>query len=83
MFNYTPHPDILRKYDSIRRNAKRPWDDHFELACSITGSYTAYFQCGDFWKHYKGVNYYSVTKLKEVPVNGTLISSYYFIETKV
>ena len=82
MFKYTPHPDILRKYDNIQNNGKRPAHEHCRLAMGIC-SIQVYFQVGDFWKHYKGVNHYSETKLKMVPVNGALISSEYFMETKV
>jgi hypothetical protein len=83
MFKYTAHPDILHKYDSVRKNSKRPWDDHFFLAVSICGTSSAYFQVGDFWKHYKSMTFFSPTALKQVPVNGTLISVDYFTQTVV
>ena len=53
MIKYTAHPEVLRKFDSIAKNAQRPWDDHYIFAVSICGSKQAYFECGDFWKHYK------------------------------
>lgn len=83
MFKYTAHPNILHKYDSINRNSKKPWDDHFWLAISITGSTSDYFQCGHFWKHYSNIEFYSITQRKEIPLNGVLISVDYFIETKL
>lgn len=83
MFKYTPHPEVIRKYDSIRKNSKQPCNDQFILGCSIVGSTSGYFECGDFWKHYKGLQFYSTTQLREVPVNGVLISYKHFIETKV
>jgi hypothetical protein len=81
MIKYTAHPEILRKFDSIQRNAKRPWDDHFLFAVSICGSNQAYFACGDFWKHYKGLEFFSVEPRREVPVNGVLIPVDYFTKT--
>ena len=81
MIKYTAHPGVIRKYESIRKNSKRYWDDHFLFAVSICGSNQAYFACGDFWKHYKGLEFYSETKRKQVPVNGVLISVDYFTET--
>ena len=83
VIKYTAHPEVIRKFDSIQRNAKRPWDDHFQFAVSLCGSNQAYFACGDFWKHYKGVEFFSTTKRTEVPVNGVLISAEYFTETLV
>ena len=83
MFKYTAHPAILHKYDSIWRNSKRPWDDNFFLAVSICGSSDAYFACSGFWKNYKGLEFYSNTKRKQVPVNGVLIPVDYFTETVV
>ena len=83
MFKYTADPAILHKYDSIQRNAKRPWDDHFYLAVRICGSYDAYFVCGGFWKHYEGLEFYSNTKRSHVPVNGVLIPVKYFTEAVV
>lgn len=80
-YQYTAHPDILRKYASIDQNANRPWDDHFHFAVSICGSVEAYFGCGDFWKHYPGIKFFSAEKRKAVPVNGVLISVDYFTET--
>ena len=82
MIKYTAHPDIIRKYESIQCNAKRPWDDHFQFAVSLCGSNQAYFACGDFWKHYLALEFFSPTKLKEVPVNGVLISVDYFTFTE-
>ena len=83
MFKYTAHPDVLRKYDSISKNSKRPWDDHFFLAKSITKTSEAYFACGDFWRNYKNCQFFSKTKVKQVPVNGVLISVDWFTESKV
>ena len=81
MIKYTAHPEVLRKFDSIAKNAKRPWDDHYIFAVSICGSKQAYFECGDFWKHYNGIEFFSVEKRKEVPVNGIMIPVDYFTET--
>lgn len=83
MFKYTAHPDVLHKYNSISKNSKRPWDDHFFLAKSITGTSSAYFACGDFWRHYKNCQFFSKARVKEVPINGVLISVDWFTETKV
>lgn len=83
MFKYTAHPDVLHKYNSIDKNSKRPWDDHFFLAKGIAGSSAAYFACGDFWRHYKAMAFYSPEKVKQVPLNGVLISVDWFTETKV
>ena len=83
MIKYTAHPEVLRKLDSIQRNAKRPWDDRYIFAVRICGSKQAYFECGDFWKHYKGLEFFSVERLKEVPVNGVLIPVEYFGATAV
>jgi hypothetical protein len=83
MFKYTADPEVLRKYDSISRNAKRPWDDHFFLARSITKTADAYFACGNFWRNYKNCQFFSKTRVKEVPVNGVMISVDWFTETKV
>jgi len=82
MFKYTAHPEVIRKYKSIRQNSKKPWDDQFFFAVEICGSSKAYFACGDFWKHYKTMEFYSVEKRTEVPVNGVLIPVHYFTETK-
>ena len=81
MNKYTADPEILRKFDSIQRNAKKPWDDNYLFAVRICGSHQAYFACGDFWKHYRALEFFSVEKCKEVPVNGVLIPVDYFIET--
>ena len=81
MNKYTADPEILRKFNSIQRNAKKPWDDHYLFAVSICGSSQAYFECGDFWKHYKGLEFFSVEKCKEVPVNGIMVSVDYFTES--
>jgi hypothetical protein len=81
MIKYTAHPEVLRKYESVRNNSRQYWDDHFLFAVAICGSERAYFGCGDFWKHYTGLEFYSETKRKQVPVNGVLISVDYFTET--
>jgi len=83
MFKYTAHPDVLHKYSSIKKNSKRYWDDHFFYAVHITGSSSSYFACGDFWRHYKAVSFYSKKRLKAVPINGVLIDAQWFQETKV
>jgi|688.fasta_scaffold2826387_1 hypothetical protein len=83
MIKYTAHPEVIRKYESIRRNSKKPWDDHFQYATEICGSSRAYFACGDFWKHYFALDFFATVKRKEVPVNGVLISVDYFTETSV
>ena len=81
MIKYTAHPEILCQFDSIQRSAKRPWDDQYIFAVRICGSKQAYFECGDFWKHYNGIEFFSVEKRKEVPVNGIMIPVDYFTET--
>jgi len=81
MIKYTAHPEVLQKFDSIQRNAKKPWDDHYIFAVSICGSKQAYFECGDFWKHYRDIEFFSVEKRKQVPVNGIMVSVDYFTET--
>jgi hypothetical protein len=81
MFKYTAHPDVLRKYANIEKRAKRPWDDHYFLALSITGSASAYFACGDFWRHYNACEFYSPTKREKIPLNGVLVSVEWFTET--
>ena len=83
MFKYTAHPDVLRKYASIEKNSKRPWDDHFFLATSITKTAEAYFACGNFWRNYKNCQFFSKTRVKQVPLNGVLISAEWFNETMV
>jgi len=83
MIKYSAHPEVIRKYESIRRNSKKPWDDHFLFAVEICGSNRAYFECGDFWKHYFALDFLATVKRKEVPVNGILISVDYFKETIV
>lgn len=83
MFKYTAHPEILRKYTSIGKNASRPWDDHYHFAVSILGNPSAFFACGDFWRHYKAMEFYSQERRKEVPLNGVLIPVQFFQETKV
>lgn len=83
MFKYTAHPDVLHKYNSISKNSKRPWDDHYFLAKSITKTASAYFACGDFWRHYMNCQFFSKTRRKEVPINGVLISVDWFTETVV
>ena len=81
MIKYTAHPEILRKYERVRKTSRQYWNDHFQFAVEICGSSQAYFACGDFWKHYKGTKFYSVEPRREVPVNGVLISVDYFTET--
>ena len=81
MIKYTAHPEVIRKYKSIRKNSKKPWDDQFIYAVEICGSNQAYFACGDFWKHYKGMAFYSTEPRREVPVNGVLIPVDYFTKT--
>lgn len=83
MIKYSAHPEVIRKYESIRRNSKRPWDDHFLFAVEICGSNRAHFECGDFWKNYFALDFFATVKRKEVPVNGVLISVDYFKETMV
>jgi hypothetical protein len=83
MFKYTAHPDVLRKYASIEKNSKRPWDDHFFYAVHITGSSSAYFTCGNFWRHYRACEFYSKERIKYVPINGVLISVDWFTEEKL
>lgn len=83
MYKYTAHPEVLRKYASIQKNSKRPWDDHYFQAVGIVGTTAAYFACGDFWRHYKAYEFYSPVQRKEVPLNGVLISVDWFTETKV
>ena len=83
MIKYSAHPDVIRKYESIRRNSKQYWDDHFLLAVEICGSSRDYFACGDFWKNYFALDFFATVKRKEVPVNGVLISVDYFKETIV
>ena len=83
MIKYSAHPDVIRKYESIQHNAKRPCNDVFQYAVEICGSNQAYFACGDFWKHYTTMEFFSADKRKEVPVNGVLISVDYFQETIV
>jgi hypothetical protein len=82
MLKYTSHPDIIREYNAISKHSSKRWDDHYNFAVSICGSTRAYFDCGDFWRHYLAVEYYS-TKRNEVPVNGVLIPVHYFKETRV
>jgi hypothetical protein len=83
MYKYTAHPDVLHKYNSIKKNSKRPWDEHFHYALEITGSYQTYCDCGGFWDIYKAFEFYSKKRLKEVPLNGVLISVDWFTETEV
>lgn len=83
MFKYTAHPDVLRKYDSISKNSKRPWDDHYFQAVGMVGTAAAYFACGDFWRHYRNMEFYSPTRRKEIPLNGVLVSVDWFTEEKV
>lgn len=83
MYKYTACPDVLRKYASISKNAKRPWDEHYLLGTCIAGSAAAYFACGDFWRNYTGTCFYSNTRLKQVPVNGVLTDACWFLETEV
>lgn len=83
MYKYTAHPDILNKYDRINKNSKCPWEDHYFQALGIAGTPANYFACGDFWRHYKAMQFYSPVKRTHVPVNGVLISTEWFIETKV
>lgn len=83
MFKYTAHPDVLHKYDIITKNSKRPWDDHFYYAVSITKTAAAYFACGNFWRHYRNCEFYSPVRRKEIPINGVLISVDWFTETCV
>ena len=83
MIKYTAHPEVIRKYESIRQNSKKPWDDEFQYATEICGSSKAYFACGDFWKHYFALDFFATVKRKEVPVNGVLISVDFFQETMV
>lgn len=83
MYKYTAHPDVLHKYVSIKQNSKRAWDDHFYYAVHITGSTDTYFACGNFWRHYQGIQFYSKNRVKAVPINGVLISAEWFVETKV
>jgi hypothetical protein len=82
VFKYTAHPDVLKKYASIKKNSKRPWDDHFFFAKHITWSAAAYFSCGDFWRHYFACKFYSVNRRTHVPINGVLIPVEWFTETK-
>ena len=82
MFKYTAHPEILRKYASIQKNSKRPWDDHYYFAVSITGTSSAYFACGDFWRNYKALEFYSPTVRREVPLNSMLLPAMYFLDTE-
>jgi len=81
MYKYTANPEVLRKYDNIEKRSKRPWDDHYFLALSIVGSASAYFACGDFWRHYRAMDFYSHAKRKTVPLNGVLVSVEWFTET--
>lgn len=83
MFKYTANPEVLRKYDSIQQNAKRPWDDQYYLAVRIVKTAAAYFACGDFWRHYRATEFYSTERRKVVPLNGVLISVEWFTETRV
>lgn len=83
MYKYTAKPEVLKTYASITESARRPWDDHFYLALSIVGSSDAYFACGDFWRHYQACQFYSKERVRQVPINGVLISVDWFQETKV
>lgn len=80
MFKYTAHPDVLHRYEVISRNSVRPWDDHYHFAEHIVGGSAAYFSCGDFWRHYKAIEFYSQDRLVNVPINGILIPAKWFKE---
>lgn len=82
MFKYVASKEVLKKYDSILKNSKHPYDAHYFLAISIVGTSAAYFQCGNFWKNYKSIVVYSPKKLTKVPLNGILISTEWFEETQ-
>ena len=81
MYKYTANPEVLRKYDNIEKRSKCPWDDHYFLALDIVGTTSAYFACGDFWRHYHAMEFYSPVKRKTVPLNGVLVSVEWFTET--
>lgn len=83
MYKYTAHPEILRKFNSIEKNSKKPWDDRFFLAIEITGSSQNYFACGGFWKNYKAYEFYSIMRRAQVPLNGVLIPEKWFTITEV
>lgn len=83
MFKYTADPAVLRKYNSIEKNSRRPWDDHFYYAVQIAGSAEAYFATGAFWRHYRNIEFYSPERRKTVPLNGVLIPVDWFTETQV
>lgn len=82
MFKYTASPEVLRKFKSIRKNSKKPWNDEFHFAVYIIGSSDAYFRSGGFWKNYLPLVFYSPTRRKTVPVNGILINVEWFVETE-
>lgn len=83
MYKYTAHKSVLNKYASIKKNSKRPWDDHYFLASRICGTAGAYFACGNFWRNYFNICFYSKTKRNTVPVNGVLIPVEWFTEEQV
>lgn len=83
MYKYIAQKELIKKYHSITKNSKKPWDDHFFLALEICKTASVYFQVGDFWKHYKSIQFYSVKPLRQVPLNGTLIDVKWFSEIKV
>lgn len=83
MFKYTACPNVLTVRDRLIKNSKRPWDAEYFYALEITGSPSAYFLCGNFWRNYENLEFYSKNKLKEVPVNGVLIPVNWFHESIV
>ena len=83
MFKYTASPEVLRKYWSIEKHSSKPWNDRYYLALHITETAQAYFACGNFWRHYQTLEFYSPVKRKHIPVNGVLIDAAWFVETKV
>lgn len=83
MYLYTADPEVLRKYDEICANSRRPWDAVYYLALSICGTPSAFFGTGDFWRHYRACAYYSRERVKAVPINGILIPVDWFAEQAV
>lgn len=73
MFKYTARKEILRDYFKWESDYVRYSGLSYSYGCTLAGSKSAFFAVGDFWKHYVGFEFYSLTRRKELPLNGVLV----------
>lgn len=82
MYKYTADSSVIHKFNCLKKKP-RGYDKVFDFALSVVGDSSAYFACGDFWRHYEHCAFYSNTRRKHIPINGVLVHVDWFVEEKI